>query len=284
MAIHRSEFTVKAMSEAYNVSRSGFYGWLKNQSSEKSQKRWNLLKEIRKVFEDSDGTYGSPRVTKQLRRNGIHVNHKPVEKLMKLADLRAETQKKFRVPTTDSNHKLPVSANILDRKFNPEKPNQVWVSDITYIKTIKGFVFLCVIVDLFSRKIVSWDVREHMKTTLIADTLKKALTYRKITPWKLIFHSDRGSQYASREFRNMLSENKIISSMSRTGDCFDNACAESIFATIKKECVHRREFENLIDVQMELFRYIEGFYNRKRLHSYLGYMSPEDFENIRQAV
>ena len=272
------------MSEAYKISRSGFYDWLKRQNSDRVKKKWALLSEIRKVFVESDRTYGSPRVTKALRLKGVHVNHKPVEKLMKIANIQAETQKVFKVATTDSNHRKPVSANILNRKFNPVLPNKVWVSDITYIKTKKGFLYLCVVIDLYSRKIISWNVREHMKASLVADTLKSALSLRDVKPWGLIFHSDRGSQYASESVRKILFEKKIISSMSKTGDCFDNACAESSFATIKKESIHRREFENLIDVEMELFRFIEGFYNRRRLHSYLGYMSPEDFEKLRLAA
>lgn len=278
MALHRSTFTVQAMSRVLGVSRSGFYDWLKRPLSLRKQEDEFILRIMWKIFLESGKRYGRDKIQDELRKRSIHIGDDRAYRLMKKAGIRAITQKKHRVRTTDSSHKYPISANLLKRDFSAKEPNRVWVSDITYIRARTGWLYLCIIVDLYSRKIVGWSLRPHMQASLVTEALSRALAYRKVQPWKLIFHSDRGSQYASREFRKVLYENSIISSMSRTGDCYDNAVAESMFALIKRELVHVTDFENIIDTRRELFRYIEGFYNRRRSHSYLGYLSPDDFE------
>jgi putative transposase len=279
MAQNCSTFSVMMMSQLLDVSRSGYYDWKKRSASRRERFNRILLRFMRAAFRASGDTYGAPRLHRSLRRAGFQVGIRRVRKLMKTAGIRPISQKKFKVKTTDSNHRLPVSANLVNRNFQMDRPNRVWVSDITYIRTRRGFAYLCVIVDLYSRRIVGWSIRENMKVGLLKEALHMALSRRKPKPWSLILHSDRGSQYASRSFRAMLKEHGIISSMSATGDCFDNAVAESVFATIKTERVHTREYQNLTEARMDLFQYIEGFYNRRRMHSFLDYMSPEEFES-----
>jgi len=278
MALHRSTFAVQAMSRILGVSRSGFYDWLKRPLSRRKQEDEFILRIMWKIFLESGKRYGRDKIQDELRKRSIRIGDDRAYRLLKMAGIRPITQQKRRVKTTDSSHNYPVSANLLKRNFETEEPNRVWVSDITYIRARTGWLFLCVIVDLYSRKIVGWSLRPHMQASLVTEALNRALASRKVKPWNLIFHSDRGSQYAGREFRRALQENRIISSMSRTGDCYDNAVAESTFALIKRELVHVSDFENIVDARRELFRYIEGFYNRRRTHSYLDYLSPDDFE------
>lgn len=277
-------FSVEAMSRILEVSRSGFYDWCSRKASRRTLADCFLIGIIREIFEENERTYGVPRLLKALRKRGFHLGPKRIKKLMKMGAIQPVSEKKFRVRTTDSDHALPVSANLVRRNFHAEQPNQVWVSDITYIRTRRGFVYLCIIMDLYSRRIVGWALKPHMRTSLVKSALQSALSQRTVQPWKLIFHSDRGSQYASRSLREMLRRHEIVSSMSAKGDCFDNACAESVFGTIKRERIHHAHYENFIDARIDLFRYIEGFYNRRRLHSYLGYMSPVDFESSKEAA
>jgi transposase InsO family protein len=243
-----------------------------------------LTREIVRIFQSSDRQYGRPKIQKELLALGFRVSDKRVWRLMQKARIRPISARRFRVQTTDSNHSLPVSANLLRQNFDAAAPDRIWVSDITYIRTRRGWLYLCIIVDLYSRRIVGWSLRPHMRTSLVLDALSRAMASRKVEPWKLIFHSDRGSQYASRAFRAVLREYRIISSMSRKGNCYDNAVAESTIGLIKKELVYARQFDNLFDAHPEIFRYIEGFYNRKRIHSRLGYVSPEEFELTRSAA
>lgn len=272
------------MSRTLDVSRSGFYSWLKRGDSRRAIEDHELIKEMWEIFIQSDWTYGCPRLHHALKCRGYAVSRKRVARLMKVAVIRPKTQKRRRPRTTDSRHSHPISANLLRRNFRADRPNQVWVSDITYVRTRLGFAYLCVVLDLFSRRIVGWSLKPHMRSSLVEDAVRMALSQRRVEPWSLIFHSDRGSQYACKSFRSLLRRYKIISSMSRKGDCFDNACAESVFGTIKTERIHHREYENFVDARQDLFLYIEGFYNRRRLHSYLGYMSPEEFELTTEAA
>lgn len=239
---------------------------------------------IRRIFEANEQTYGVPRLLRDLRKMKIRIGPQRIARLMRTAGIRPIMQKTFKPKTTDSEHSMPVSANLIGRNFQADAPNRVWVSDITYVRTRRGFAYLCIIMDLYSRRIVGWSLKEHMRTSLVKAALGSALAQRKVEPWKLIFHSDRGSQYASGSLRKMLRENQIISSMSAKGDCYDNACAESAFGTIKRERIHHRQYENFVDAQTDMFRYIEGFYNRRRLHSYLGYRSPVEFESNPEAA
>lgn len=257
---------------------------MKRKESRRDQDDRVLLREIRKIFLESGKRYGRPKLLEGLRNQGYRVGGNRVGKLMQRAGIRSICTKKWKVATTDSKHNMPVSANLIGRNFSAPGPNRVWVSDITYIRTKTGWLYLCVILDLYSRRIVGWSLQPHMKATLVCEALRRALAKRTVEPWKLIFHSDRGSQYASNLVRNLLRENKIISSMSRKGDCYDNAVAESVFGIIKRELVHITELENLVDTRREMFQYIEGFYNRRRIHSYLDYMSPEEFELAGRAA
>jgi len=278
------QFTVKAMSAALGVSKSGYYDWRKRPVCDRARLDRIFTRILVAAFRESEGTYGAPRLRECLRGVGFGVGKERIARLMKTAGIRPVSQKTFRVKTTDSDHKLPVSANLIRRNFSAKRPNQVWVSDITYVKTQRGFVYLCVVVDLFSRRIVGWAIRDHMHASLVNSAMRMALSRRRVKPWSLIVHSDRGSQYGSRSFRRLLLKHRIMSSMSAKGDCFDNAVAESIFGTIKTERIHTREYQDLTEAKKDLFRYIEGFYNRRRLHSYLGYVSPEEFEMRAEAA
>lgn len=284
IAQYRSVFSVATMSKLFRVSRSGFYDWLSRKPSRRSVADRELTAIITGVFRRSQCRYGRPKIQKSLAGLGIRAGDNRVWRLMKSAKIRPISEKRFRVQTTDSRHRLPISANLLRRNFTASAPNRVWVSDITYVRTQRGWLYLCIIVDLYSRRIVGWSLRPHMRTSLVRAALKKALAVRRVAPWQLIFHSDRGSQYASHSFRRMLYENRIISSMSRKGNCYDNAVAESTFGIIKKELIHAANFNNVFDTHMALFRYIDGFYNRVRIHSYIGYLSPEEFELERKAA
>ena len=272
------------MFEILRVSKSGYYDWKKRKECRRSREDRMYLRAIVQIFRESNKTYGRPRIHKELKNRGINIGKGRVEKLMKKAGIKPETQKMFRVNTTDSNHRMPVSANLLKRVFQVARPNQVWVTDITHVRTRRGFVYLCLVMDLYSRKVVGWSLEPHMRTSMVCAAMKMALRSRIVKPWKLIFHSDRGPQYASKEFRELLRKHKVISSMSRRGECLDNACAESLNGTIKKELIHRREFENYLDARQAILLYIEGFYNRRRLHSFLDFMSPDDFEMKNDAA
>jgi putative transposase len=274
---------VSLLTRTLEVSRSGFYDWCRRRISRRTRDDARLIDVMVKLFYQNEEVYGRPRLFRDLRKLGYRIGEQRVRKLMKLAGIQPISEKRFRVRTTDSNHSFPISANLVRRNFKTTRPNQVWVSDITYIRTRRGWAYLCVILDLYSRRIVGWSVRPHMKATLVTESLAMALAQRKVNPWSLTFHSDRGSQYASRKVRSMLRDYKIVSSMSAKGDCYDNAVAESVFGTIKTERIYTREYETLSEVKQDLFRYIEGFYNRRRMHSYLGYRSPEEFEIMKAA-
>lgn len=284
MEKHRCDFSVRAMSRVLKVSSSGFYSFLKRGPSKRAQEDEELLNELMEVYTESEERSGRPKLLKALQARGHRVGGERVRKLMKQARIKAKLKKKFRVATTDSNHSYPVSANLLRRNFHAERPNQIWVSDITYVRVKSNWVYLCTVIDLYSRKVVGWSLQKTMATELVTDAVNNALAVRKINPWELTFHSDRGSQYASYRFRDLLKEYKIKSSMSRKGDCWDNAVAESFFATIKSECIYWRSFASIQEARMEIFKYIECFYNRKRLHSYLGYVSPDNFELMKRAA
>ncbi len=223
------------------MSRSGFYDWSRRRLSRRSLQNLFYIEIIRDIFEKNEKVYGVPRIQRALREKKMRLGRGRITKLMKMAGIQPIMMRKFKVKTTDSAHSLPVSANLVGRNFKAAERNRVWVSDITYVRTRRGFAYLCVILDLYSRRIVGWSLKGHMRTSLVKSALRSALSQRKIQPWKLVFQSDRGSQYASRSFRKMLFENRIISSMSAKGDCFDNACAESVFATIKQERIYQQQ-------------------------------------------
>jgi transposase InsO family protein len=253
------------------VSRSGYYKWLKRRVTPQQEKRTQLLKRIMEIFEESRQTYGAPRVYEQLRSEGYTCSKRTVEKLMRKHEITPKRKRKHKA-TTDSNHKLPVAPNVLDRQFTTEHPDEVWVSDITYIDTAQGWLYLCVFIDLYSRMVVGWSMSERMKADLVTDAFEMGVQTQGRAP--LVSHSDRGSQYASWQFRDLLDEYDCIQSMSRRGDCWDNAVAESFFGSLKSELIHRQDFASRIEACTLVFDYIEIFYNKRRLHSVLGYLTP----------
>ena len=282
MAEFRNVFCLKVMSRILEVSRSGFYDWLRRPQSSRQKGDAFWLKIIQGIFEDSDEVYGSPNIYQVLKQSGHSISKKRVARIMRENGL-ISCYNAFKKPkTTDSKHDNPISPNLLERNFQASAPDRIWCSDITYIWTAAGWVYLCQVKDLFSRKIVGWKVSYSLKTDFVLDTLYSAVQ-RRNPPAGLIFHSDRGVQYTSKEFRALLNEYGMISSMSRKGDCWDNAPAESFFATLKRERVHRMSYRNIEEVKKDLFWYIEIFYNQKRLHSSNGYLSPAMFESKNAA-
>jgi transposase InsO family protein len=274
---HRGQWPAAVMAEVLGVSRSGYHAWAARPVSKTLERQMKLTEQIQSSFDASDGTYGAVRVTRDLRSSGVTINKKTTAKLMKNAGLTAMCRTRYRCKTTDSAHDAPIAPNTLDRQFTAEGPDRKWVSDFTYIHTRQGLLFLAVVIDLFSRRVVGWSMQEHMRTELVADALSMALQTRR--PGKgLLHHSDRGSQYASADYRGLLAANGMECSMSRTGNCYDNAVAESFFGTLKTERVYRRDYQTIEQARSSVFAWIEMFYNRRRLHSSLGYMSPEAFE------
>jgi transposase InsO family protein len=263
------------MCRVLDVSRSGFYGWLDRDEPDTPFNR-RLSRRIRTIFEEEGGTRGRPYIYWRLRREGWEVNHKRVERLMRAEGLKAEPKQGYKI-TTDSNHNRPVAPNRLERDFTAEAPNQVWVSDITYIRTHEGWLYLAAIMDLFSRKVVGWQLAPRLRAELVDGALQKAVRQREVGNG-LIFHSDQGVQYTSDRVQSRLDELDIKQSMARRGDCWDNAPSEAWFATLKRECVPGRGFETMRRAKRKIFKYIEGKYNRGRLHSSLNYRTPEEYE------
>lgn len=273
---HEREFRVVAMCRVLGVSTSGYYGWRKRGPSQQAQRRAVLDELIRDAFFLEKGRAGSPRVYRRLKAEGIHISEDFVAKRMKSMGLRAKAKRKFKA-TTNSNHKLPVAPNLLNRDFTASAPNQKWVGDITYLATPEGWLYLAVFIDLYSRKVVGWSMSERMTANLACDALKMAW-FRCKRPTGVIVHTDRGSQYCSNDFQGLLGQYEMRSSMSRKGDCWDNAVAESFFHSFKVEAVQGEVFTSRAAMREAVFEYVEVYYNRQRLHSSLGYMSPEQFE------
>jgi putative transposase len=268
---------VRVVCRVFGISPSTYYSWERKQQSERARRDGVLLASIRRIFAKFRGRYGAPRVHNELVGEGISVSRKRVARLMREAGLKAKGRRKYKA-TTDSNHALPVAPNLLDRDFTTERPDTAWVSDITYLWTRQGWMYLAIIVDLYSRKVVGWSLAERMTAALVCNALDAAVRLRRPEPG-LTFHSDRGSQYASAAFRRRLWRYQMRQSMSRKGNCWDNAVAESFFATFKKELVRNRVFESRAHARSETFEYIEVFYNRQRAHSLLGYATPNAFED-----
>lgn len=260
------------MCRCLGATRQGYYQWAKTDISDESDRV--LVDEIRDVMKESRQTYGIKRVTKALKDRGFHVNHKRVERLMKENSIRCKKAKKFK-KTTNSKHKYPASEDRLLRRFNVSQPDRVWVSDITYLKTREGWLYLCVWIDLFSRGIVGWSISKSLASSFVGDALTSALARRPGA--RPLIHSDRGIQYASKEFRRLVWRAKLRQSMGRKGDCFDNAVAESFFGILKTELALKDSMSQAA-LRQTIFEYIEIFYNRKRIHSHLGYKTPEEVE------
>jgi transposase InsO family protein len=280
IAAEKAFYPVEVLCEVLEVSRSGYYAWTKRKPPERAKKDAELAADIVAVHKSSRGTYGSPRVHVELRARGKRVGKKRVERLMREQGLVARQKRRFR-RTTDSNHALPIAPNVLDRAFETRAPNQAWVTDVTYIATDEGWMYLAAILDLFSRRVVGWATSATNDRALALEALDRALRTRRPAAG-LLHHSDRGSPYASEDYRAALARRGIIASMSRTGDCFDNAVAESFFATLKAELVEHERYPTLAAATASIGDYLEGFYNPARRHSYLGYVSPMEFELKRQ--
>lgn len=264
------------MCKVMQVSRSGFYKWRKAAPSERELRKAKVLERIAYHFQDNDECYGSPKITRKLWEEGIQISERTVSIYMKELGLRSCVSRKYKVQTTDSNHDLPIAPNILEQKFATAKPNKVWVADITYIPCREGRLYLASVMDLCTREIVGWRLHDRMTTDLVLDALEAAYEAKK--PGRgVIHHSDRGSQYASKDYRDKLEAFFMKASMSRKGNCYDNACIESFHSILKKELIYRTRFKTKQQAYESIFRYIEFFYNRKRIHSSIGYLSPVQF-------
>ena len=269
-------YPVAALCRALTTSRSAFYAWEALGEAERARVDRGLLVRIRAAHAASRGTYGSPRVAVTLRREGTSIGRRRVARLMRADGLSGVPRRRFR-RTTDSEHTLPIAANLVDRDFEAVGPNQVWVGDITYVPTAAGWLYVAVLVDLFARKVVGWAAANHMRTELCLEALESAVALRG-PPVGLVHHSDRGSQYASRAYRERLTAIGAICSMSGKGDCWDNAVAESFFGTLKTELLHRRPWSTPAEARLAIAEYVHQFYNPVRLHSSNGYRSPVEAE------
>ncbi|MGK9370139.1 IS3 family transposase [Melioribacter sp. Ez-97] len=277
---NRGNYPLELMCRVLQVSRSGYYNWLKRQLSSRKIEERKLLEIIRFHYNRSDGRYGSPRITASIRRNGIIVNRKKVARLMRQHNIRAKTKKRYKT-TTRQNRKAEASENLVKGNFRSEEKDKVWTSDITYLWTSEGWLYLAVIMDIYSRKIVGWSVSQRLTAEIINRALRIAVMHRN-PPAGLIFHSDRGSQYTSKSFRELLKSYQMKQSMSSSGNCYDNAITESFFHTLKTELVNFEKYETREEARQSIFRYIEIFYNRQRLHSALGYLSPVELACCKQ--
>jgi len=272
----RFRYPVRMMCPLLKVSRSGYYAWRSRPECDRAQQDRLLMPKIRRIHQASYGTYGSPRVRAELTDEGVHIGRRKVARLMRSAGLMGCPKRRFRV-TTKREPTHPVAKNLLKQNFVAQAPNQRWVSDITYISTSKGWLYLAVVLDLYSRRVVGWSMNEWMSRGIVIKALKMAINNRQPEPG-LIHHSDRGAQYTSDDFRGELASHGIECSMSSTGNCYDNAVVESFFGVLKRERVNRVRYLNREEARADLFHYIEVFYNRKRRHGYCGNMSPADFE------
>lgn len=266
------------MCQLLGVGRSSYYEWLKHKPSDRMIENKRLSIRIKELFFESRCTYGSRRIRRILQSEGEIISRRRVCKLMKKQELYCKTKRKFRV-TTDSKHTLPIAPNLLERNFTAKEPDKKYVGDITYIWTTQGWMYLAVVIDLFSRRVVGWAMDDNMRAELVNSALLMAIDSRKPKPG-LLWHTDRGSQYASDSHREILEDNKITQSMSRKGNCWDNSVAESFFHTLKTELVHHIKFDTIEEAKKNIFEYIEVFYNRKRIHSANDYLAPVDFEEV----
>lgn len=276
IAAHRHTFAVQAMCQVLGVSRSGYYAWRSRRTSARQMANQRLLEQIRLAYQASDETYGSPRVWRELRRQGIGCSQNRVARLMRRHGLVAKQARRTK-RTTQPNRKHLVAPNRLARQFRARGPNEKWLADLSYIDTQEGWLYLACVLDLYSRRIVGWAMGARMSEALVISALKMALAQRSPSQG-LLHHSDQGSQYTSNAYQQLLQENHIHISMNGVGSYYDNAPMESFFGTLKQELVHHRRYLTRAQAQSDIFRYLEGFYNRRRRHSSLGYLSPANFE------
>jgi len=275
----RGEHSIHQLCETFEVSASGYYDWCRRQAQpgERRREDQRLKAEIGRIHQQSRRTYGAPRIQASLRAAGQRHGRNRIGRLMREQGICGRQRKRYRVVTTDSNHDQPIAPNRLAQAPQASRPNQVWVADITYVSTAQGWVYVAAILDHYSRRIVGWAVSAQNNTALIMMALNMALTHRQ-PPQGLIFHSDRGVQYASAQCRQALENARLVASMSRKANCYDNSTMEAFWSTLKLELIYRRQFQDAAQVRQVIFDYIEVFYNRQRLHSALDYQSPADFE------
>lgn len=273
---HAAQYRMQSLCRVLGVSRSGYYQWCGSTISKRHSANEALLCEMRAIFTKSRRTYGSPRLCAALRQRGHVCNRKRIARLMRTAGIYAKTKRRFKI-TTQSRHRLPLAPNRLGQQFVASAPNRVWTSDITYLWTREGWVYVVVVMDMYSRLIVDWDMSDRLTAPLVTRTLRRALARRRPDAG-LVLHSDRGSQYASEDMRALAHHHEIALSMSAKGNCYDNAVTESFFHTLKTEHTFFEQYVTREEARLSIFEYIETFYNRSRLHSTLGYLSPVDYE------
>jgi putative transposase len=282
IAGHQNEFPVLRMCQVLNVSESGYYAWRKREPSQRKREDEHVGKLIEDAYQKNRRVYGSPRVHAELKEQGVHCGRKRVARLMRERGMSAKTKRR-KVKTTDSQHDNPVAPNLLKRDFTADAPNTKWVADITGIGTAEGWLYLAAIVDIYSRLVIGWAMSKERDEQLVIKAAKMALSQRKPGAG-LVHHSDRGSQYTSQGYLAVLKEAKIQVSMSKKGDCYDNALMESFFGTLKEECVERQSYQTRAEARSSVFEYIEMFYNRQRRHSSLGYVSPIIYEQMKGGI
>jgi transposase InsO family protein len=276
IAEHRQDYPVSTMCRVLEVAVSGFYAWLKREPSRRSQQNTGLGEQIVRIYQQNRQVYGSPRIHAVLHAEGQRCGKKRVARLMRELGLSARPRQ-HRTRTTDSQHEQPVAPNLLNREFTATAPNTKWVADITAIWTTEGWLYLAVVLDIYSRLVVGWAMDAHRDEALVEQAARMALAQRQPEPG-LLHHSDRGSQYTATDYRELLSQSGIVMSMSGKGECYDNALMESFCGTLKSECVDRQSFASRAQARLVIFEYLEVFYNRQRLHSSLGYLSPVTYE------
>jgi len=274
---HLAAFPIEAACAALAVSRAGYYAWLERPESARSTRRAALAVKIQTIHQENRGVYGSPRIFQVLKAQGEAVCENTVAKVMQMHEIRAKTKRKFVPRTTDSHHNKPVAKNVLDREFQADAPDRKWVVDITYIPTDEGWLYLAGVLDLCSRKIVGWSMADHMRAELPSAALSMAVAQR-CPDVGLLHHSDRGVQYACDDYQHLLQSHGMQLSMSGKGECWDNAVMESFWSTLKNELVNHERYKSRDEARRSIFEFIEVFYNRQRLHSSIGYKSPEAFE------
>jgi transposase InsO family protein len=277
IAEQAGEFPVELLCEVLDVSRSGYYAWRNRPPSAQQERRVQLTQQIAAVHEEHRQVYGSPRICRELQARGVSCSENTVAKLMRSRGIRSKRRRRFVVRTTDSRHDHPIAPNRLNQEFDVARPNQVWAADITYIPTGEGWLYLAVVLDLCSRKVVGWAVDDHLRSELAGRALEMAVLHRR-PPAELLHHSDRGVQYACDDYQALADRHGMLRSMSRTGNCYDNAVVESFFATLKTELTHHATYATRAQAELALFEFLEVFYNRKRRHSALDYQSPAEYE------
>jgi putative transposase len=273
----RADYPVRLMCDVLEVSPAGYYAWRSRPESQRSSDNRDLLEDIQRVHSDNRGRYGSPRIHEELKAQGRGASRGRIERLMRHHGIRAIMARPRQVRTTDSRHDLPIAPNLLDRNFIADAPNRIWLADITYVETDQGWLYLAAILDLYTRRIVGWAMADHLRADLPLAALRMAISAQRPGAG-LIHHSDRGVQYASSEYRNALQSGGFRPSMSRKADCYDNAPMESFFHTLKTELVYHTQYATRAEAKRDIFAYIEGFYNRIRRHSAIGYISPIEME------